>query len=489
MIGPYKLLQQIGEGGFGIVYMAEQLEPVRRKVALKIIKPGMDTKDVIARFEAERQALAMMDHPNIARVLDAGATKKGLPYFVMELVKGVPINEYCDRNNLPTNERLELFQTVCLAVQHAHHKGIIHRDLKPSNIMVTLHDGKPVPRVIDFGVAKATSYQLTEKTLFTAYGQMIGTPAYMSPEQAEMSGLDVDTRSDIYSLGVLLYELLTGKTPFDGKKLRSAGYAEMQRIIREDQPPKPSTKLTTMGDELTAVSSHRSTEPKKLGQILKGDLDWIVMKALEKERNHRYETASTFAADVGRYLAGDVVSARSSSLGYRVHKFARRNKKAFVTATTITLVLILATTASTWQAVEANQQRNRAREAEKLAGQRLVDVKKKHDRATKVESAANEALKETRKTIDKYVETVQNAELLKEERFKPLLRELLKDAMAHYINFIDNHEHDAKELYSLASHLHLVAYKSFDSGNVENGNRRVSQSHQNLGTTEQGIPQ
>ena len=246
-IGRYKLLQKIGEGGFGVVYMAEQHRPVHRKVALKIIKPGMDTKAVVARFEAERQALALMDHANIARVFDGGATESGRPYFVMELVKGVPITDYCDANNLSTDDRLKLFTTVCQAVQHAHQKGIIHRDLKPSNIMITLHDGQPVVKVIDFGVAKATNQQLTEKTLFTAYGQMIGTPQYMSPEQAEMSGLDVDTRSDVYSLGVLLYELLTGTTPLEGERLRTAGYAEMQRIIREEEPPKPSTRLSTVG--------------------------------------------------------------------------------------------------------------------------------------------------------------------------------------------------------------------------------------------------
>src|SRR5499425_199547 len=281
-IGPYKLLQQIGEGGFGVVYMAEQTEPVRRKVAVKIIKPGMDTKEVIARFESERQALALMDHPNIAKVLDAGATERGLPYFVMELVKGVPITEYCDNNNLSPQGRLGLFVTVCRAVQHAHQKGIIHRDLKPSNVMVTLHDGIPVPKVIDFGVAKATSQHLTEKTLFTAYGQMIGTPAYMSPEQAEMSGLDIDTRSDVYSLGVLLYELLTGTTPLEDRLLREAGYAELPRLIREEEPPRPSDRLSALGDSATVLAGHRGLDVKRLVQLLADDLDWVVMKALEK---------------------------------------------------------------------------------------------------------------------------------------------------------------------------------------------------------------
>ncbi len=360
-IGPYKLLQKIGEGGFGVVYMAEQQQPVRRKVALKIIKPGMDTREVIARFESERQALALMDHPNIARVLDAGATVSGRPYFVMELVKGVPITEYCDKNNLPTEKRLDLFVTICHAVQHAHQKGIIHRDIKPSNVMITLHDGKPVPKVIDFGVAKATSQQLTEKTLFTAYGQMIGTPVYMSPEQAEMSGLDIDTRSDIYSLGVLLYELLTGTTPFDGKRLREAGYVEMQRIIREEEPPRPSTRVSTLGAALTVVSNHRSTDPGKLRQLLRGDLDLIIMKAMEKERTLRYETPNSFAQDVERFLNHEAILARPQSTLYKLRKFAQRNKAAVASGTAIAAALLLGTIVSTVLAIHAYNQRNQAR--------------------------------------------------------------------------------------------------------------------------------
>ncbi|MFO0848265.1 MAG: WD40 repeat domain-containing serine/threonine-protein kinase [Gemmataceae bacterium] len=355
VIGPYKLLQHIGEGGFGAVYMAEQEHPVRRKVALKIIKPGMDTREVIARFESERQALAMMDHPNIARVFDAGATESGRPYFVMELVRGIPITDFCDRNKLPARERLKLFVAVCNAVQHAHHKGVIHRDIKPSNVMVTLHDGVPVVKVIDFGVAKATAQKLTERTLFTAYGQMVGTPAYMSPEQAEMSGLDIDTRSDIYSLGVLLYELLTGTTPLDSQQLRKAGYAEMQRLIREEEAPRPSTRFSSLGGEATALATNRGTDVKRLSQLLRSDLDWVVMKALEKDRTRRYGSPANFAADIERYLTEQPVEACPPSAWYRFRKAARRNKAALTTAAVVAAALLLGTVVSVWQAVTARR--------------------------------------------------------------------------------------------------------------------------------------
>src|SRR5437588_891771 len=282
--------------------MAEQQHPVRRKVALKVVKPGMDTRQVVARFEAERQALALMDHPNIAHIFDGGETISGRPYFVMELVRGVPITEFCDQNHLPVRERLELFGSVCQAVQHAHQKGISHRDLKPSNVLVTLHDDRAVVKVIDFGVAKATGQQLTEKTPFTHFAQLIGTPLYMSPEQAQMSGLDIDTRSDVYALGVLLYELLTGTTPFDQERLRTADFDEIRRMIREEEPAKPSTRISTLGQAATGMSANRKNDPRRLAQVCRGELDWIVMKALEKDRNRRYESASAFAADVQRYL-------------------------------------------------------------------------------------------------------------------------------------------------------------------------------------------
>ena len=347
-IGRYKLLEKIGEGGCGVVYMAEQQKPVRRRVALKIIKLGMDTKSVIARFEAERQALAMMEHPNIARVLDAGATEMGRPFFVMELVRGFKITEYCDKNNLPMAQRLDLFIQVCHAIQHAHQKGLIHRDIKPSNILVTLHDGVPVPKVIDFGIAKAIDEPLTDKTLFTSYAQLIGTPAYMSPEQAEMSGLDIDTRSDVYSLGVLLYELLTGKTPFDGQELVKSGVDNLRRTLREEEPARPSTMVTTMqGNELLATAERRRSEPMKLITALSGDLDWIVMKALEKDRQRRYQTANGMAMEVQRYLANEPVLARPPGRFYRFQKLVRRNKIIFAAGTAIAAALIIGLGVST----------------------------------------------------------------------------------------------------------------------------------------------
>ena len=363
-VGHYKILQHIGEGGCGVVYMAEQEEPIRRRVALKVIKLGMDTKEVIARFEAERQALALMDHPNIAKVLDAGATETGRPYFVMELVKGIKITDFCDQNKLATKERLDLFIQVCHAIQHAHQKGIIHRDIKPSNVLVTLHDGVPVPKVIDFGIAKATQQPLTDKTVFTAFGQFIGTPAYMSPEQAELSGLDIDTRTDIYSLGVLLYELLTGKPPFDPETLLKAGLDEMRRIIRETEPPKPSTKLATA----RATTPHSAVRIPQLKEV-RGDLDWIVMKCLEKDRTRRYETATGLALDIQHHLKSEPVTAGAPGVTYRAGKFVRRHKAGLATATVLALVLVAGSAVSLWQAALA---RRHAREAQAQLG-RLYD--------------------------------------------------------------------------------------------------------------------
>ena len=392
MIDRYRLVRPLGEGGFGVVYQAEQEAPVVRPVALKIIKLGMDTKQVVARFEAERQALALMDHPHIAKVLDGGTTELGRPYFVMELVAGVPITEYCDQHRLSTRERLELFIQVCQAVQHAHQKGIIHRDLKPSNVLVTVHDGEPAPKVIDFGVAKAIHRRLTEKTVFTEYRQLIGTPVYMSPEQAEVTTLDVDTRTDIYSLGVLLYELLTGTTPFDLKTLERAGYLEMQRVIREEEPVKPSTRLSTLGKNLSNVASRRRTEAPVLTRLVRGDLDWIVMKSLEKDRTRRYATASSLADDVGRYLRNEPVHAGPPTTSYRFQKFLRRNRTVVLSGVLVALALVVGTVGAILGMIEAADERDEAEKERKAALAARRDAVMEAERAQAVTRFLTETL-------------------------------------------------------------------------------------------------
>jgi eukaryotic-like serine/threonine-protein kinase len=446
VIGPYKLLQQIGEGGMGTVFMAEQTEPVRRMVALKLIKEGMDSRQIIARFEQERQALALMDHPNIAKVFDAGTigpvasgqwpvvrepnqsqlgtnhsplATTGRPYFVMELVKGVPITKYCDEHHLTPRQRLELFIPVCQAVQHAHQKGIIHRDLKPSNVLVAQYDGKPVPKVIDFGVAKAAGPKLTDMTLFTELGAVVGTFEYMSPEQAELNQLDVDTRSDIYSLGVLLYELLTGTTPLERKRIKQVALLEVLRLIREEESPKLSTRLSST-EALPSIAANRGSEPKKLRGLMRGELDWIVMKTLEKDRNRRYETANGLAMDVQRYLADEAVQACPPSAAYRIRKFARRNRAAFWTTGVVTLALIIGTVVSAWQAVRATQQSIRAAEAEGLAQERLETANANYEEAEEQRQAAKtqEGLaNEQRKIAVANEKTAKEQELLARRRF------------------------------------------------------------------------
>jgi serine/threonine protein kinase len=423
-IGPYKLLQQIGEGGFGVVYMAEQLEPVRRKVALKVIKPGMDTRQVIARFEAERQALAVMDHPNIAHVLDAGTTESGRPYFVMDLVRGIPITQYCDENQLPIRERLELFATVCQATQHAHTKGIIHRDIKPTNVLVTRQDGQSVVKVIDFGVAKAMGQQLTEKTLFTEFAQMIGTPLYMSPEQAELSSVDIDTRSDIYSLGVLLYELLTGTTPVSKEQLKQAAFDEIRRIIREDDPPKPSTRIST-AESAPSIAAQRHTEPAKLARLVRGELDWIVMKALEKDRSRRYETANSFAMDVQRYLGDEPVQACPPSIGYRLRKLVRRNKGPVLAVSVVILALFGGVVGTTWGLIRAEEQR--------VVVERQRDELVERNRALQAAHERERLLNErARQAIETVASDTAIDELTRERELRPEQKDFLDKMIQYY---------------------------------------------------------
>jgi serine/threonine protein kinase/tetratricopeptide (TPR) repeat protein len=426
IVGQFKLLEQIGEGGMGVVYMAEQERPVHRRVALKIIKPGMDTREVIARFEAERQALAMMEHPNIAKVHDAGATKHGRPYFVMELIKGIPITRYCDTEKLGISDRLGLFVQVCQAVQHAHQKGIIHRDLKPSNVLVIMHDDRPVPKIIDFGVAKAIEGKLTDRTLETGFHQLIGTPTYMSPEQAQLSGNDVDTRSDIYSLGVLLYELLTGMTPFDSKQLSDVPLDEMQRIIREVEPPSPSTRVSTLSAEARlTVAGERRIDSQRLVPALRGDLDWIVMRCLEKDRTRRYDTANTLALDIQRYLQHEPIEARPPTRMYRLRKFARRQRGLLVWAALVVATMLVGVVASISQAV-------RATKAEALAQTRLQAETTAHQEADESRARADESARLARQAIDDMYTQVAERWLAQQPQMEPVQREFLEKALWFY---------------------------------------------------------
>jgi serine/threonine protein kinase len=452
-VGPYKLLQQIGEGGMGTVWMAQQTEPVKRLVAVKLIKAGMDSKQVIVRFEAERQALALMDHANIARVLDGGTTSAGRPYFVMDLVKGVPITRYCDEHHLTPRQRLELFLPVCQAIQHAHQKGIIHRDIKPSNVLVALYDDKPVPKVIDFGVAKAAGQSLTDKTLVTGFGTIVGTLEYMSPEQAQINQLDIDTRSDIYALGVLLYELLAGSPPFSRKELERAGMLEMLRVIREQEPSKPSTKLST-AEGLPTLAANRGTEPAKLTKLVRGELDWIVMKALEKDRNRRYETANGFAADVQRYLADEPVQACPPSRTYRLKKFLRRNKGPVLAASLVLLALvggIIGTTLGLRRAVDeaskAAEERDRANDAREAERTQRVLTEAARDRAAA--------------TLDAMTSSVGGESLMQQKALTPEQQQFLITALNYYREVLKEHIHDESTRKRLAA-------AAFRVGEIEN---------------------
>jgi eukaryotic-like serine/threonine-protein kinase len=462
-IGPYKLLQQIGEGGMGVVFVAEQERPVKRRVALKVIKPGMDTTQVVARFEAERQALAMMDHPNIARVLDAGATDAGRPYFVMELVKGVPITDYCDTVHLTPKERLELFIPVCAAIQHAHQKGIIHRDIKPSNVLVTMQDGKPVPKVIDFGIAKAIDQRLTERSLFTDHGAIVGTLEYMSPEQAEMSAMDVDTRTDVYALGVLLYELLTGTTPLERARLRKSGYAEILKRIREEEPETPSSRVrsgrlsesnaTTARDgaspDLSSIAAARKTEPARLTKLIRGDLDWIVMKALEKDRTRRYETANGFARDIQRHLDGDAVEACPPSAGYKLRKFLHKNRRSATAAALLFLALALGIVGTTFGLLRAEAARRRAVTAEaaaiaqaRIAGRERDEKEEARREAVAIGVAlaaqtekAEAARLRTRQALDSLTDDVVTKLLSQDTKLGTKEKEFLRKAQGYFEEF------------------------------------------------------
>jgi serine/threonine protein kinase len=462
--GRYKQIEPIGEGGMGSVWMAEQQQPVRRLVAVKLIRPGMDSRQVLARFEAERQALALMDHPNIAKVLDAGQTEQGRPYFVMELVKGIPITQFCDERRLTPRERLELFIPVCQAVQHAHQKGIIHRDIKPSNVLVPLYDGQPVPKVIDFGVAKAIGQKLTEATLCTGFGAVVGTPEYMSPEQAELNQLDVDTRSDIYALGVLLYELLTGTTPLDPKRLKQAAILEVLRVIREEEPQRPSTRLSTT-EELPSIAASRNVEPRKLTGLMRGELDWIVMKALEKDRNRRYETANDFAMDVQHYLADEQVQACPPSAWYRFRKFVRRNKRGVSAGSLSLLALVAGVIGTTWGLIQAEEQRL------VVEGQRneLAERHRALQAAHEKEHLLNER---ARQAIEMVMSETVIDQLTREKELRPEQKEFLDKIIRYYAEATQAAAHAEQErsrqarAYHRMGRMHQILGRSRDSENA-----------------------
>ena len=453
-IDRYKLLEKIGEGGMGVVYMAEQREPVRRTVALKVIKPGMDTHQVVARFEAERQALALMNHPNIAKVLDAGATELGRPFFVMELVKGVSVTEFCDRQKLDNHQRLILFITICGAVQHAHQKGLIHRDIKPSNLLVEMHDVTPVPKVIDFGVARAIGQQLTEKTLHTGFNQMIGTPLYMSPEQAGLSSIDVDTRSDVYSLGVLLYELLTGHTPFESETLRKASFDEMRRMIREVDPPTPSVRVSTLeAKDQSTVSEHRGVDVRRISKSLRGELDWIVMKSLEKDRNRRYDSPAAFAADIQRYLNDEPVLASPPSTYYRIQKFTRRNRRFIATATIVAVALVIGTVVSVWQAIEAQQAR--------------LNTEASLHRESEARDQTEESFKIARQAIEATTKKIASDPRLREANNLAMRKELLASALPFYERLGKQKTNDHRLQLEMANTLRDLAELHRHLGDLE----------------------
>jgi serine/threonine protein kinase/Tfp pilus assembly protein PilF len=491
MVGRYKLLEEIGEGGMGLVFLARQQEPVKRDVALKIIKPGMDTKEVVARFETERQALALMDHPNIARVIDAGSTDSGRPFFVMELVQGTPLTDYCDQSHLSTSERLELFVQICHAVQHAHQRGIIHRDLKPSNVLVSRSDDGPVPKIIDFGIAKATKQPITEKGLLTSYGQMLGTPLYMSPEQAGMDGLDVDTRSDIYLLGVMLYELLTGSTPFDQERARQADYDEIRRMIREDEPPRPSTRISTLGaggkkdsplaQKETApfspamVAANRKTDPAKLSRLLRRELDWIVIKALQKDRARRYQTAGGFARDIERYLADEPIEARPPTLLDRVGRWARRHKAVVAAMVVLLVTATIGFAASTYFIAREKAATDDALQHWRETAARERELKREADRlhrqAQRNLEQAHKNLQNSLDAANQLVERVVNDKLFGKPEMQELRQTFMKDALQLYQVFISEHGTDPAVRYQTA-----VAYARI--GHIQLGLGRHVQGEQ-----------